>query len=181
MPTVNWNNLRKAADDASRPLPADWYDLIVVKAEATIASTGSPMIKLQLDVADGPHRGRRVFDNLVLSVDSPFAMGIFFRHLDAFGVNPETEAPDGSLEPIANALIGRRIRGKIGIRMYNGSERNDVEEYAPSTGTGVPAPSGPVASAGPTGPAPTATPAPSPTPTPSSTPAPSSDAPNLPY
>lgn len=138
MSTFSWKNLKKQADDASRPLPKDWYDLQVSKAEVRQAGTGSLMISARLKVTSGPYANRPLFTNFVLSADNPIALAIFFRNLAAFGLDdaffetltgPEDD-PSVGLQTVANNLVDRVARGEVGIRTYQGTERNEVLQFA---------------------------------------------------
>lgn len=181
MPEQTWGSLRKTAEDASRPLPADWYDVTVEKAENTVASTGSPMIKATLQVMSGPQAGnRKVWTQFVFKPDSPFALQMFFKNLAAFGLDaaffdslpPNIEA---GMPIIAAKIQGASARAKIAPRAYQGTERDNVEELAaaapgsarpasvapaPSNASGA-APTAPVpAGASPVAPTPSVAPAP---------------------
>lgn len=157
MTTVSWKSLKQSADDASRPLPKDWYLLEVVKTEATTASTGSPMIKAQLRVIDGPANGRVLFTNFVLSLDNPNALIIFFRHMASFGFDDtffDTLPEDAAigLQVVADNLIGRTVMAEVGTRIFQGSERNEIQQYKPASnapgGQGVATPAGTSGSVG---------------------------------
>lgn len=142
MTKTTWGALRQTAEDATKPLPADWYDVAIEKSEATTASTGSPMIKVTLVVTSGAQaNNRKVWTQFVLKADSPFALTMFFKNLAAFGLG-ETffdSLPDNieeGLPLIANTLVGRTARAKIEPRAYQGVERDNVTELAPGTGGG---------------------------------------------
>lgn len=190
MTSLNWNALRKTAEDSTKPLPKDWYDVKATKAEATVASTGSPMIKLVLEVITGPHATRTLFTNLVVSQDSGFALNIFFRNVAAFGVDPHVVAPNGDLGSVAQALVGRTARAEVSTRTWQGQERNEVSNMAPATGNvaNIATPTGPSVAV-PTpgssmtpGPVtPTTTLATTPAVTPANPATPSTDAPQLPF
>ena len=155
MTTIDWKSLRQTAEDSARPLPPDWYDVVCDKAEATVASTGSDMLKVTLRVTGGPHDGRPLWTNFVLTPDNGFALNIFFRNVQAFGVDPAIVAPAGSLAEVALALIGRTARAQVGVRTWQGQERNEIVNVVPSGTAQVPVPgagSGPALS-GPVGPA----------------------------
>lgn len=182
MAEMSWGSLRKTAEDASKPLPADWYDVTVEKAENTIASTGSPMIKATLQVMSGPQAGnRKVWTQFVFKPDSPFALQMFFKNLAAFGLddaffNSLPGSPEAGMPIIAAKIQGASARAKIAPRAYQGTERDNVEELsAPQGGARptsiAPAPGG-VTGAAPVAPIPAgASPV---APTPSVAPAPQS-------
>lgn len=176
--SVSWGSLRKTAEDATRPLPPDWYDVTVVKAEFKVASTGNNMIAATLEVDSGPHTTRRLFTNFVLSVDNGFALGMFFRNMGTFGLDDafftgiQQYPVEQGMEMIAQALLNRSVRTKVGIRKWQGQDRNECVEFAARAGGGPVAPgvvTGPALVGGPGGPgSPSTFAGPQSTPTPSS-------------
>jgi hypothetical protein len=154
---VSWGALRKMADDATKPLPIDWYEVAVVKAEAKVYGTGSHGIAAVLEVQSGPHKTRRLFTNFVLVPENGFALGIFFRNMGAFGLDEKFFADlqqyplEQGLELIAQALVGRGVKVKVGIRQWQGQDRNECTEFAALAGSGPVAPgmiTGPASMAG---------------------------------
>jgi len=177
MTTIDFARALKEAKGASmEALPIGDYDVEVAKSEATTSSNGKPMIKVTMKVVAGPYERRSVLNQFVMSQDNPVALSIFFRHMKAFGLTEDwfmALGSQGSLEPVANALIGRRARLTLGHRDWQGETRNEVKAVKPYTGAPGPAPTGPAVGgliAPPT--PPTAAPVPPPAPTPVATPAP---------
>lgn len=146
MTTQSWKDLKKTAEDASKPLPADWYNVVVEKAESTMSSTNKPMIKVVLVVTSGPQaNNRKVWTQFVFSPDSPFALQMFFKNLAAFGLNDSffdslPPNPEQGMGIIAESLIGLSARAKIEPRTFNGVERDNVIELAAGQGSGSVAP-----------------------------------------
>lgn len=142
MTTINFGQVLQDAKSASfEALPIGDYDVEVTKAEAVTSSNGRPMIKTTFKVIVGPHTNRQVMNNFVLSVDSPVALSIFFRHMKCFGLDDQFFAAlgaAGTLDPAANAMVGRRVRLTLGHREWQGETRNEVNQVKPYTG----APSG---------------------------------------
>ncbi|OFW55819.1 MAG: hypothetical protein A2Y75_05230 [Candidatus Solincola sediminis] len=141
MTSIDWASLRQTADDATKPVPEGEYDLVVNKAEATRASSGSPMIKMQLRVVGGPSDKKTIFHNITLTADNAFALAMFFRAMDAFGLNSTWfEQNNPSLEQIAAGLVERPVHATIGIRQFQGSDRNEIKQLSTSLtgGVGVP-------------------------------------------
>jgi hypothetical protein len=157
--TVNFTQVLKDAKSASfEALPVGDYDVEVEKADSVTSSNGRPMIKVTFKVIVGPHTNRKIINNYVLVVDNPTALAIFFRNMKALGLGDEFFASlgaSGTLDPVAQALVGRRARLKLGQRQWNGEMRNEVTQTMPFTGApggmgGVPSPgAGPVAGPGP--------------------------------
>jgi hypothetical protein len=171
--STKWTTLKKQAEDATKALPDDWYDVTVVKADAVKAqSSGADMIKMTFKVTSGPHENRLLWTNFVLTPDSQFAMGLWFARLGAFGLDDAffkgLETADASLESdlntIATTLVGRFARVQTNIRQWNGQDRNEIVSYVEPQGgplggtngpatpmTGIPT-SGNVSSAAPNSP-----------------------------
>lgn len=144
MAEAAWSELRKRADDATRPPPPGTYVLEVTKAEAARAqSSGNPMIKMTMRVVDGPSRGKTVFNNMNLNTDNDFAMLIFFRHMNAFGLDESYFATLPPGEPglimAATALVGRRVQADLSLRTWNNVERAQVDNMTPVGGAVNPA------------------------------------------
>lgn len=175
--SINWNELIEQSKESAQdfePLPNDDYDVEVVGCEAQTSQGGKPMFSLQLAVVGGPYNNRRVWDRLVVSAENPNAMGFFFRKCAALGLDQQFFASNPTPETIANALVGKRARVKLGQREYNGRTSNEVKSYAkPSAEAAGPGPSAAVQAAPATGPAP----APAPSPQPAATPTPQPQAP----
>ena len=57
---------RPAAVPTLEPLPGGLYDVVVVRCDERTSQQGNPMLRLALEVEDGEHRGRWLWDNLVL-------------------------------------------------------------------------------------------------------------------
>lgn len=138
MTTVNFTQVLKDAKTASfEALPVGSYDVEVEKADSVTSSNGRPMIKVQFKVIVGPHTNRKIINNYVLVVDNPTALAIFFRNMKALGLTDEFFASlgaSGTLDPVAQSLVGRRARLKLKQREWNGEMRNEVEQTMPFTG-----------------------------------------------
>lgn len=158
-------------------IPDGDYVVIVSKAEATRASTGKPMIKLQLTVADGPKRDRKLFTQITLAADNPFALQRWFKNLACFGLDAAYFNANPTLERIADDLLNRGAIAVVGHRPWEGTDRNEVKDYRPYAPTGPVPPGMILGAATMSGPKPPTTQSPSTPPvppTPSTTSAPAS-------
>ncbi len=179
MTTIDFNQLMKEAGDGFQPVPDGPYNIEVAKAEATTTSveTGQkPMFRVQLRIIDGPHAGRLVFDNFVVSAGNATALGFFFEHMAAFGLDSTFFASNPTPEVVAQSLIGRSASVTVGTKVYRGSNRNEVTGYRPLMmgAVGAPPPAAGIPTAGtqvPQAPAPAPTPPPAPVATPPVAPA----------
>lgn len=133
--THNWKDLKKRGDDATKPAEPGWYVIECIKADVKKASTtGNPMIGAQFKIVDGPAAGKVVFTNFNVTPDSDFALGIFFGQLAAFGLDDAFFANDPSLEQLAAALVSRKANVELGIRPWNGQDRNEFKNLRPLDG-----------------------------------------------
>ena len=189
MANLNWGDLVKDASAGGNfePLPDNDYDFKVVEASTTTTQTGKTMFKLKAEVQTGPYAKRLIWDNLVVSPDSPNALGFFFGKMKALGLGAEFFATSPSNAQIEAALLNRTFRGTVGSRVYNGENRNELKRYSPSQNAGPafapPAAAAPqIAKDAPApAPAPQAAPAPqtapAPAPAPQAAPAPAESSP----
>lgn len=169
--------LRQAEQVGFSALPAGEYDTQVVSAEARRTGTGKNKIAVRFQVNGGPHNGRSIFNDFVLSPQNTNAMVIFFRQMSAMGLNTEYFAGNPSLDKVAADLVNRKQRLKLGVRTWENVERNSVLSIMPAREGSVPggfqgfmsSPVSPV-------PAPSHVHAPAPAPVPAPAPAPASSA-----
>jgi hypothetical protein len=172
MTSSSWADLIKDASASGAsfdPLPDGVYDLKVVEASTATTAKGKTMYKVKAEVQTGPHARRLLWDNLVVSPESPNAMAFFFRKLKAIGLGHEFFSTEPTDAAIVAALSGRVFRGKVGSRTYNDKTSNEIQEYLPATQGGLPAgavaPGAPApAAAAPVAAPPAAAPAPAPAP-----------------
>ena len=53
------------------PVPAGQYAAMIVASENKISKNGHPFLSLELEIIDGPHRGRKLWTNLSLNHPNP--------------------------------------------------------------------------------------------------------------
>lgn len=162
MSTLNWADLVRDAGEANNfePLPDGDYDVVVTEATAKTTQSGKKMFSIKAQVEGGAHNKRLLWDNLVVSPESPGAMGIFFKKMFALGIARDFFIQSPSDAQIEQALNGRRFRAQVGTRTWNGAKKNEIKNYFSLAGNVAPGapvpPSAPVAAA----PAPAPAPAP---------------------
>lgn len=170
MSSLNWGDLVKDAGDVGgnyEPLPDGDYDLQIIEATAKVAQSGKTMFAVKAQVTGGAHAKRLVWDNLVVTPDSPAALGMFFRKMAALGLGREFFSSNPSNAQIEAALQNRSFRAQIGSRTWNGSKKNEIKMYYVANQAAA----APTTAAAPA-PAPAAAPAPAPAPAPAAAEAP---------
>lgn len=143
MASANFSDLLKAAEDAGFSLcPVGDHDVKIVSAEAKKSAAGKDMILIKYEVTSGPHAGRKVLNNIVISPENANALGFFFRNMRAMGLDSAYFAANPTVQKVAADLAGKLCRITVGRREWNGEEREDVKKIMPpATGTGgIPAP-----------------------------------------
>jgi hypothetical protein len=142
MASASFSDLLKAAEDAGfSNCPPGTYDVRVVAGEAKTTSAGKDMIVVKFEIIGGPHGGRKVPNNFVISPENANALGFFFRHMRAMGLDSAYFAQNPSPQKLAADLVGRTCRIEVGTRVWNGEEREDVKKImAAEGGAATPSP-----------------------------------------
>lgn len=160
MATKSWAELMQGAETPEdfTPLPAGQYTVRVESCEVKPTKTQKDMYAVTYVVTEGPHAGRKIWQNFVVSPESPKAMGFFFADMAKLGASQQFFAT----EPEPGA-VAAQIAGTV-VQVVTGPQRNDPtrqEVKRISTGEAA-APAGqpafaattPVAPAAPAAPAP---------------------------
>lgn len=145
MASASFLDLLKAAEDAGfSNCPPGTYDVRVVAGEAKTTSAGKDMIVVKFEIIGGPHGGRKVPNNFVISPENANALGFFFRHMRAMGLDSAYFSQNPTPAKVAADLVGRTCRIEVGTRTWNGEEREDVKKImaasADAAAPGIPAP-----------------------------------------
>lgn len=166
MSNLNWDAILDEQDlieDEFSAIPAGTYTAVVDSAEAKTAQSGNKMVGLMLSISGGPYNNRKVWTNIVFSLDNANAMRYTLRKLNALGVTREWLAehnPDTAA--IAAAVVGVQVSIEVEVRQWQGEDRNDVKTFRAISGAGTGTPPPPSAPASPDVPSLTPTPAPTP-------------------
>lgn len=166
MTSTFWGDLQAKATNVGA-VPKDSYAVRVSKAEYKPTQTGKDMYKVRFEILEGPHAGSTVFNNFVISPESPGALGFFFRHMGALGLDQNFFAANPSHDVVCDALLGKYAIIDVEESEYNGSPTNNVTNVKPYTGAqpaAAPFPGAPAAAAPAPAPVPVTTTAPAPAP-----------------
>lgn len=134
MTEVNFQQLMSQAGEGFRPVPSGDYQAVWTKSEAAATKNGKAMIRGQFRIVGGPHDGRLVFNNFVISPENANALGFFFQHMEALGLSREYFNANPPMAQVAQMLEGRQATISVGVRQYNGSDQNDIKAVKPPQG-----------------------------------------------
>lgn len=133
---LDWASLHK---DATTTLEGD-FPVVIVEAEAKKTSNGDKdMIKFKAKIESGHYAGRPIWGNFTISPESPGAMRILFAHWAVLGIDGAwfQANPQAPVQQIAQAIIGRKATVTLGIRQWNGQDREEIQAWkAPQFGGG---------------------------------------------
>lgn len=136
----SFSDLQKVAKEAGFSLVPDGeYDAVIDKGAKTKKSgNGKDMIVVKWKIAAGPVKGS-VFQNFVISPESPGALAYFFGDMKKLGLDDDffaaLPAGEAGLKRVAEALEGRAAKITVGHREWNGSDRNEITAIKKSAGT----------------------------------------------
>ena len=143
--SIDFNKLMEAAGAGFTPVPVGDYDVQVASAVPKLTSNGKLQIAVQFKIISGPHAGRNVPNNFVLSPENTNALVFFFNHMAILGLTKEFFQTNPSPESIAANLVGKSCRITVNHRNWQGTVRMDVKQILPLGAGGVPSMSvGPV-------------------------------------
>lgn len=129
-------------------LPKGPYEVVVQEAEKMVSKTGKDMIRVKVQVLNGPYANRVLFNYIVFAKENPKAMRLTLERLAAFGITREIIATaKPSIPQIAEMLEGLSAVAVVGIQAsgeYKGS--NEIKAFRPLK-DGAPTPTLPTASA----------------------------------
>lgn len=133
----NFNASEIEPQGSFEPIPAGWYTAMIVDSEMKPTKNGTgEYLQLRLDIIDGDHQGRVLFDRLNLNNQNQTAVEIAQRQLSAICRSVGVMQPQDSSD-----LHDKPLRVKVAIRPAgNGYEAsNEVKAYEPAQGGSAPA------------------------------------------
>lgn len=127
-------DLSTVEDTGFEALPKGMYSCTIAECEFTYSqSSGNPMWTIQLEVNEGEHAGRKLFNHLVFA-----GKGLPITKQNLSRIAPELLA--GPFDPqdpeVIGSLLGRGVKAKVTIRKYEGTDRNNVQGLFPGDGDG---------------------------------------------
>jgi hypothetical protein len=110
------------------PLPAGWYKCVITESEEkpTKAQTGS-YLQMTLEVIEGDHQGRKVFERLNLNNPNQTAVEIAQRTLSGICRSVGVMTPRNSSD-----LHDKPLMVKVAVKPASGEygASNEIKEYA---------------------------------------------------
>lgn len=96
-----------------QPVPEGEYVLGIKKAEYEKTSTKKHMLKLELEIEEGPYTGRKVWTNIVFNPKGQPGHGLTVQALKAFGFEY-----DGTLNIDTDEWVSRTCRARLVKESY---------------------------------------------------------------
>jgi hypothetical protein len=112
MSELNFNAAAVKPQAALDPIPKAWYNLRIVESEMKPTKSGDgAYLKLMVEVIDGEHVGRKIFDQVNLQNPNPVAVEIGQARLSAY-----CHATGVMMLTNSEQLHGIPFKGKVGIQ-----------------------------------------------------------------
>lgn len=139
MPTVDYDQMFKDADRSGPGgliEPGDYPAVPVTATGDKPTQTGKPMIKVKYKVDAGPAAGTTLYNQYVISPESPVALGIFLRDMSAHGITEDYLRTNPSTEDVAERImsIGARVMLTVDHSTYRQKLQNNVQYVNPAAG-----------------------------------------------
>ncbi len=120
MPIVNLDFDLENVSTSNDPVPVGTYDARIAECELVTSSTGKPMLKVTWEITDGEFAGRKLFDNVVLTVDWRVKM-----YADVVGLESGSEL-------VTEDFIGAEGIISVIHEEYNGEPRAKIKNVVPA-------------------------------------------------
>jgi hypothetical protein len=106
-------------------LPEGEYNWVVKSASTGTSSNGNPSIALQLEILDGPYRGKTVPHSIYYSTQKQSGIEFFWRQMGALGITSTyvRESGNTSIRKMADLTVGAQLTAKIKHETYQEVER----------------------------------------------------------
>jgi hypothetical protein len=115
-----------------KAVPAGTYEAVLTEQKIfTAKSSNQEAIALTFTIQDEnfpEHEGRKQWRNYSLQ---PQALWALKKSLVDLGCDPEELEGTVDLEEVIGQLIGNKCLIEVGVRMYEGEERNEVRKVRP--------------------------------------------------
>lgn len=110
------------------PLPQGTYDLVVNDVTQGTSSKGNAQLQVRCEIAAGEYSGKKITLWLSLLDSATWRLSAFVK---ATGVEYE-DGPGGQISFDTDDVVGAYFSASTKIREYNGREKNEWENFAPS-------------------------------------------------
>jgi len=122
-------------DNEFTPLPAGEYNLLIVDTDMKETSTGGQMLVVNMDVLDGPSKGRKLTDRLNLVNKNEKAQNIAYAALKSIFKAIGVDSTDNS-----DVMHGKRVTATVTVQEAKpytdkygveqaGSPQNNIRGY----------------------------------------------------
>jgi hypothetical protein len=128
MSNLNFNAYEVEPQESFEPIPAGWYKVMITDSEMKDTKNGNGRyLQLRLDVIEGEHENRVLFERLNLENPNQTAVDIAQRTLSAICRAVGVMQPEDSSD-----LHDRPLMAKVSVRPASGGyeANNDIKAYS---------------------------------------------------
>jgi len=119
-------DLNLIEDSDFEVLPKGMYPVIISDCEFTHSqASGNPMWTLTMEVADGEYAGQKLWSHLVFAGKG---LPMTKRTLGRIASELFKSAFDPEDVDVINSMLGKELRVKVDVRMYDGRQTNNVRD-----------------------------------------------------
>lgn len=129
-PNLNFDPSGIDVEDTFAPVPTGWYLCVIVDTVEKVSRAGHAYLKFEMECIEGPHKGRRFWDNLNVNHPTPITRTIaqktIARIMKAVGLPQARATEDLHMKPlmVKVKLITEEENPEYG-------PKNEVKGYKP--------------------------------------------------
>jgi len=95
------------------------------------ASSGKPFYSLEFTISEGEYNGRKAWRNFSLQQQALWALQ---RAAIRLGADPDDVQGEVDMDEVLASLVGSECVLDIGVREYEGEDRNEIKAIRPARG-----------------------------------------------
>jgi hypothetical protein len=156
MGEIDWKAARKDAKAATALIPDGEYPFECIRADARVNDDGKDQVVADFLCLDERWSKKTVRNWFTVSLDSPIALDIFFRHMKVFGMDDSYFDKKPDMEDIASRMQDQKVTCTVTHSTWNGRDNNKINGFKKLAGGASKMSGGPAARKGAPAPRPTA-------------------------
>lgn len=129
MSVLPWNDIRTAMKegDSKARVPDGLYDCKIASTKPGQTGSGYEKINARFVVLSGPYEGGSIFMDFIVTADKPGGLSLLGERLAALGITEDMLHDNLQMADLAALMIGRTAQIRLGTRVFNEKEYDDVK------------------------------------------------------